>query len=75
MKSVDRRFSDFIICHGCLGPFCKDDDCESSFPRPADGVDRCGGDVPLDAKACVECGMEWRPMSPLTDDEDDKSSD
>jgi hypothetical protein len=73
--AIDRKFSDLVICFGCLGPFCKDADCETALPRPASGFDRCGGDVPPTARACIECGTDWRAMSPLTDEDNEDESD
>jgi hypothetical protein len=52
------------MCDICISPFCEG--CATIYDRPE--VDRCGSDVPAGTEACCNCGMSWKPLSPLSDD-------
>jgi hypothetical protein len=67
-NKIDSWFGDLDICDICHKPFCADA-CETTYSVPEDGYDRCGSPVAPGTIACIHCGMDWQPLSPLSDED------
>jgi len=65
----DRFFSDLFVCEGCSQVTCSD--CESEIPKPPHRETRQGLTIEEWHRVCIECGLDWQPLTPLDSEDDD----